>query len=862
VKITRRSFLKASALGLGSALAAGKMPFVREASADESHQKNLAGKWVSSSCQGCTSFCPVKVFVQDGRVVRVKGNQNCTATHGQMCPKTSLAISQLYDPDRIKVPMKRTNPEKGRGIDPGFVAISWDEALDTIATKWLEIHDAGESQKVLFMKGRASETGDILYHYLPALMGTPNYYAHSTLCAEEEKFSSWAVNGYFGYRDYDLANCKYFLMWSTDPIASNRQQPNAMNQWGAVMDAAHIVVVDPRLSTTAAKADMWLPIIPGTDGALACAIAHEILVSGKWSKSFVGDFKDGAWNYQESGYYDKHVNLFVAGESVDEERFEYANAYGLVRWWNLVLKDTSAEWAAGICGIEADDIKKVATDFAKYGANACSWVSPGTTNQARGVYGAMAAEALNGLVGSYENVGGSQEAASVSVAPFPDHRPYRDSAAKKWEKKPHADGRNTKEFLASKEGKIDNQVITNHVADLILTEQPYDIKMLITKYCNFAYSAMGCQRWEQAMAKVPFYVCITMNPSESAQFADIVLPPKHQMFENWGYVKNYQDMVTYVSIEQPVIDPVWPQTKTDETEMAWCIAEKLAEKGFSRVFDYYSKAFVDPETGNLPQDEESFSEIVAKIRTAPCWNGKNEKAGQGKDLGSWRNFCSKGVFNSNRASYKKSWGQFGTKTGKYEFYSESLKDQLEQEAWEYRTTVDDLMETYNYQARGGLAFVPHYEEPVRHGDPEQYPFIFEQHRSRLNREGRSANLPLFQEFKDVDPGDEVWDDVLKVNPKDMKQLGLEDGDTVKVTSIQGNITVHAKGWEGTRPGVVVKCYGQGHWAFGHIAASDYEKARPRGGNNNEIIPCDYDHLSGQSAFHGGLCRVRIEKVAE
>ena len=862
VQVTRRSFLKASALGLGAAALTGPTPFVPLAAADESHQKNLTGKWTASSCQGCTSFCPVKVWTQDGRVVRVKGNPNCTATHGRMCPKTSLAIDQLYDPDRIKVPMKRTNPQKGRGIDPGFVPITWDEALDTIAAKWLELHDNNESHKVVFMKGRASETGDILSHFLPALMGTPNYFGHSTICAEEEKFASWAVNGLFSYRDYDLSHCKYLLLWSSDPIASNRQQPNAINRWGQVMDDARIVVIDPRFSATAAKADLWVPIIPGTDGALAVAIAHEILVSGKWSREFVGGFKDGPWNLDESGYYDKKVNLFKKGEEVDEERFEYRNASGLVRWWNLELKDKDAAWAEPICGIAAADIKKIATDFAKYGQNACSWVSPGTTNQVRGVYGAMAAEALNGLVGSFEHEGGAQHPASVSVGPFPDHRPYRDKLAKTFEKKPQCDGRHTKEFLASKDGGIDNQVLTNRIADVILSEDPYEIKTLITKYCNFAYSAMGCQRWEQAMAKVPFYVCITMNPSESAQFADIVLPPKHHMFENWGYVKNYQDMVTYVSIEQPVIDPVWPDTKTDETEMAWCIAEKLAEKGFDKVYKYFSTAFVDPETGNQPTDEKSFSEIVTKIRTAPCWNGANASKGQGDDLGSWRNFCSKGVFNSNAAKFKKDWGKFGTKTGTYEFYSETLKAVLEKEAWSYTTTVDDLMETYNYQARGGLAFVPHYEEPVRHGDPEEYPFIFTQNRSRLNREGRSANLPLYQEFKDVDPGDVPWDDVLKINPQDMEKLGLKDGDTIKVSSVQGSNTVHAKGWEGTRPGVVMKTYGQGHWAFGHVAAADYAQATPRGGNNNELIPADYDHLSGQSAFHGGLTRVKIEKVGE
>lgn len=844
-------------MGLGAVALTSAFPFT--AVADESHRTYETGKWTSSSCQGCTSFCPVKVYVEDGRAIRVNGNHNCTATGGKACPKASLALQQLYDPDRIKTPMKRTNPEKGRGIDPGFVPISWDEALDTIADKLLELHENNETEKFMFIKGRSSEVGDAIYHYFPALMGTPNYFGHSTICAEAEKCASWAVNGLFSYRDYDLLNCKYYLMWSTDPIGSNRMQPAAMLNWGKVMDNAHIVVIDPRYSATAAKADKWLPIIPGTDGALACAIAHVILTTGKWDKDFVGDFRYSPKSFELSGYYYKNVNQFVAGEEVDEEYFEYANGYGLVRWWNLVLKDTTPEWAAKICGIDADDIVSVAKDFAKYGNSACSWMSPGVSNQPNGIYGAMACEALNGLVGSYQNKGGSQHSASVDVGPWPDHRPYRDSLAKKFEKEPKCDHRNRLEWPAITDSGASQQVLTNNLAEVILNEDPYEIKVLMSKYCNFAYSCTGAQRWEKALAKVPFYVCVTMNPSESAQFADIVLPPKHHMFEQWGYVKNYQNLVTYVSIEQPVITPLW-DTKADETELAWAIAERLRDKGFDKVYQYFSKAFVDPETGNRPNDEASFAEIVTKVRTAPVWDGTDAEKGQGESIGDWRSFCSKGVFCSNPAKTKKDWGGFGTRTGKYEFYSETLKHELEKKAWTYAKDVDECMEIWGYEARGGVCYVPHFETPVRFGDPDEYPFIFSEHRSRLNREGRSANLALYQEFKDVDLGDAPWDDVLKINPVDMDALGLVDGDTVEVESVQGKIVVHAKAWEGTRPGVVVKCYGQGHWAFGHVAAEDYAHAKPRGGNNNEILPVAYDRISGNTARHGGFARVKITKV--
>ena len=172
------------------------------------------------------------------------------------------------------------------------------------------------------------------------------------------------------------------------------------------------------------------------------------------------------------------------------------------------------------------------------------------------------------------------------------------------------------------------------------------------------------------------------------------------------------------------------------------------------------------------------------------------------------------------------------------------------------------MDELNYQARGEIAFVPHYEEAFREGDEGEYPFIFSEHRSRLNREGRTANTSWYQEFKDVDPGDEPWDDVLKINPADCEALGITSGDPIRVTSVQGSVVVHAKAWEGTRPGVVVKCYGQGHWAYGRIATKDYAAKVPRGGNNNEIIPSNFERISSSTTRHGGLACVKIEKVEE
>ena len=218
------------------------------------------------------------------------------------------------------------------------------------------------------------------------------------------------------------------------------------------------------------------------------------------------------------------------------------------------------------------------------------------------------------------------------------------------------------------------------------------------------------------------------------------------------------------------------------------------------------------------------------------------------------------MWNSKKFEPGKKRGNFATETGKFEFYSETLKTALEAHAEKHSTSVDGVLKATNYTARGELAFIPHFEPALRWGDESQYPFIFFEHRSRLNREGRSANCTWYHAHKNVDPGDENWDDVLKMNPVDGDRMGLNNGDVVTVTSPVGSITVRLKLWEGVRPGTVAKCFGQGHWAYGRVAALDYQNRIPRGGNNNVILPPEYDRLSGSTARHGGVTRVSVTKA--
>jgi len=598
------------------------------------------------------------------------------------------------------------------------------------------------------------------------------------------------------------------------------------------------------LNSSAAKAHEWLPVKPGTDGALAGALAHVILTEGLWSKEFVGDFTGGK-------------NLFKAGETVDETAFEEKHTHGLVKWWNLELKDKTPQWAEGVTLVPGDQIIRVARGMGKAAPHVTVWMGPGASMHVRGGYAAMAVHALNGLLGSIDNQGGPLATAKIPVAKIPKFEKYQDDLAKKHSKMQKIDQRGYKEFPALNKGKSGGGVVTNNTANALLAKDPYEIKVGIGYMNNFAFSCTGADRWEKALEQLPFFAHITTHASETTQFADIVLPAAITMFEKLGYVKTKANRYATATLILPVVKPLW-DARMDETEVVWDLAVKLKEKGFPNLHDYLRNEFRDPETGNMPNNGLEFTEYNLKIQTAPLWDGKKDVGGD--KINGWKEFVKRGMWNSSPYKFKARWGKFKTKTKKFEFYSETLKEALAKHADKHKTTIDDVLQACKYEARGEMAFVPHYETPFRHGDETEYPFTFIDYKSKLNREGRSQNCTWFQEFKHVDVGDVGWEDVLKINPADARKLGIGDGDTLRVTSTVNSIVVKAKLWEGVRPGTVTKAYGQGHWAYGNVAAADYQRAMPRGGNNNLLMPDDYERLSGSTARNGGFTRVKIAQI--
>ena len=813
---------------------------------------------IPSACQGCLSNCPVLVTVEGGRAVRVRGNAASAATGGGACPALAITLEQEYDPDRVSTPLRRRNPRKGRGVDPQFEPVTWDEALDELADRMMALRRAGHPERFALAKGRSTGINEVLTRVLPEIYGTPNSFNHDSICADAEKLATGVMDGTYDYHDYDWEHLECAILWGADPVASNRQKAHARRVLPeALRRGATVYVVDPRRSMTAelvekearSDAGCWVPVVPGTDGALASAIARVILAEGLWNRDYVGDFEGGENLFAEAAQLKGGV-----GEGSFRERF----THGVCAWWNEELFDKTPEWAEAETGVPASAIVQMARMFAGAGQRAVSWISPGVAMSARGFYSGMACYALNGLVGSVGAEGGVLAFPSLPVEKLPGTEPYRDEVARRACSQPRVDAPQRPDFLCAKAGRAHRAPVTNLIPEAI---EGGRVDTLVVYWCNFPFSCTGAKRWERALEKLPFLVHVTTHVSEMSQFADIVLPACHHLFETWGFARCRQNKRSSIVLEQPCVD-AFGESRNDEAGLAFALAEKLADRGFPAVLDYFQRECADPCTGAAPTSGDELAEYALKAMTAPFWRpGGAGDAGVSK--GAWRGFIAKGLWETDLVRGRQKGeapSPLSTPTGRFEFESGALRRAFEEHARRFGLDPEGAAASLGYGARGRKSLVPHYESPVRKGSECEFPFVFSQHRSIVNLEGRSANAPLYHKLKRLDPGDEPGDDVVKIHPTDMERLGLRSGDMVRMSSPEGSIVVRAKAWDGTRPGVVVKCYGQGHWAYGQVAARDFDRGIPRGGNNNEIIPAEWERASGATARHGGLTRVRIERA--
>lgn len=400
--LSRRDFLKAGAITAGglatySALGSG---FRMISALDARNQ--LQSKTVYTACVMCPAECGLAVRVENGVASAIYGNNHAPLNSGVVCAKGASGLQMTYNVNRIKYPMIRVG-ERGEGK---FRRASWDEALDYIADKLIQIKREHGPEAVIMDAGDVTDRDP--YYYLFRAFGTPHTVEHGSICDTPRRHGPKLMFG--GKRvepdimrpvlvrqpDGSLKNSyKYrtrlivYAGWN--PFTATRIVYESRGTVEAKLAGARIVVIDPALSNTATKADQWLPIRPGTDPDLFAAVLRYILE-----------------NHRDDDPFRRYIDWSFLEYSQGWEEFEA----DFRSWWNKKdpingLDYFSLEWAAQRTLIDAKTIAELAHTFGITKPAAWVWGMNGIGHHYNGYVAAIIGTALNVITGNMEVPGGA-----------------------------------------------------------------------------------------------------------------------------------------------------------------------------------------------------------------------------------------------------------------------------------------------------------------------------------------------------------------------------------------------------------------------------------------------------------------------
>ncbi len=769
-EITRRRFLK---LGLASAsLAAGGASFYSlsegmELSLGGRHVSRLEGKpqkGILSTCLQCYARCGIIGYVAHGQLVKIGGNPDHPNSRGKMCAKGQAGRNFLYDPDRVLHPLKRVGP-RGEGR---FKRVTWDEALGEVAETLKKLRAGGHPDRFLFQSSRDVTTQAFSRRFVWAF-GSPNALVNTAL-GHNNKAAAQLLTWGEEVEINDVANTRFMLNFGSNPYEAHLLRTSFAQRIaegritrlvkGIPHFGAKLVTFDPRNSQTAGKSDEWFPIRPGTDGVVALAIAHVIMEEGLFDRAFMESWA----NYPV------------------EELKEYLKAY-------------TPEAAERASGVLASDIRRIALEYVA-SKPATTISTGGVSKHLNGTYNERCIMLLNALTGNIDVKGGFC---------LPRHYAFREpepSPPRPQAKSP---------FIEPGDIPLSFREPAHEVLRMI-GEGRGSAGLLMLYEHNPVYCSPDRKLSEKVLSDeklIPHLVVIDSHMTETALFADLLLPGATYL-ERWELDSPPAfELVPFVSLRQPVVKPL------GESASCMDILIRLAKKvgggmerffPFARAEDYWEAAIAGVE--GLPQAGGLYS-----LSKKGFWY--DEKAEP-----RYRSYEVEG---------------FKTPSGKFELFSQRLKDL-------------------------GFSPLPAFEPIPAHrkmaGD-EFHLIVFQWN---VHTHFRTANCMYLSE---VVPNNPMW-----INAEVAHAMGIKSGDLVEVSSDLGSLRVRAHVTQGIHPRVVAISDSVGHWALGRIAQAKRFKSRDpntkiiwwdRQGNGVHpfpIVPLSPDPIGGGQAWMDTVVRIK------
>ena len=543
--LTRRKFLQTASL------AAASIPLSKVVSANAGITKtspDAKGTFgdktvVGGICEMCFWRCQLVGKIRDGRLMKLEGNPKSIDNGTAICARGNAGVKLLYGVDRLKYPLKNV----GKRGAPKWKRISWKEALDECGSKLKSTVDNYGAQGICVFPHGASAKYPM--HYFERTVGTHNISEASFFqCRGIRDTAYVATIGKAPDEKIDMPNTRV-LFFIGDHLGDNIHASHIKQYVQALQNGAKLIVADPRFSASAAKADIWVQIKPGTDTAYMLAIMNYLVKNNKYNKVFVEDNTEGFEEFAEA------------------------------------IKEWSLEKAAKECDIPAAQIKEVAELLAANAPHVA--IHPGRHVSWHGndFQRERALACLTGILGAYYVKGGW----------VPPKGPKVTTVS--WAREDHGNKYNLNFNNEEDENVYSNAppgTPTELIRDCAISGKPYPIKSCVIWGQNPMQTIPNQEKMKDFFRAMDFVMCVDVMPTDVTAWADILLPESSYL-ERYGYIKKgtqwdlSQKHQQYISARMPLVPAMFERKDqvyiTNELAKRMGHAEKIPAKAMEDMVD-------------------------------------------------------------------------------------------------------------------------------------------------------------------------------------------------------------------------------------------------------------------------------------
>lgn len=539
--LTRRKFMQLSAAAAATAAVAGSSPRVLYALvAGQKNDKTQGTKSVFSACDMCFNKCGLIARVEDGVIKKLDPNPKSLKSRGMLCARGNAGVKQLYCPDRLKYPLLR----KGARGEGKWQRLTWDQALDHAAEQMERIGRQYTRCGFLFMAG--TDMQSTFVHRFAEAYGSFNVISHESNCLLSRNRAF--LDTYGVVPTPDVLNSKYIVMPGANRFEA-LVTPDSMDLMAAMQAGCKLVVLDPRRTKTAALADEWYAIRPGTDMAFFLAVAHVLIKEERYDKQFVAERTSGFDAFKD------HV------------------------------KPYTPDWAANETEIPARHIQRIARQLAA--AAPAAMVYPGRrssdyedSTQIRRSYAIV-----NALLGNWDRKGGLIVPQKIKPGHLEADPPWYD------------DNPEDRVDAGRAQMMFDEEGSFKHTRDAVIEGKPYPIKGWMTYKTNPMQTGANRNKTIEMINKLEFMVTIDITMSDTAWLADLVLPAP-------SYLERKDPLSAFlasstcsgVTTRNPIVPAMF------ESKPAFWIVKELAKRlDLAEHFDFTMEDFRKAQLKDLPE---------------------------------------------------------------------------------------------------------------------------------------------------------------------------------------------------------------------------------------------------------------------